>query len=94
MGPLTYIAIFFIVWWTVIFAILPFGVRSQHEDGTVEEGTEPGAPTRPYMLRKVIATTIVAAIIVGTLAWAVEGGHITLDMFPMPFDVKKAAGAA
>ena len=26
------IATFFTMWWIVLFAILPFGVRSQHEE--------------------------------------------------------------
>lgn len=93
MSLTTYFAIYFIVWWTVIFAVLPFGIRSQHEEGEVEAGIEPGAPLRPRLIGKALITTVIAALIVGTFAWAVEGGHLTLDMFPMPFDVKKAAGA-
>ncbi|QIB35668.1 DUF1467 family protein [Ancylobacter pratisalsi] len=88
MGLTTYIAIYFIVWWVVIFAILPFGVRSQHEDGKVEDGTEPGAPQRPLMLRKVLITSVIAAVLVALLAWTIESGKVTLDMFPMPFDAK------
>lgn len=84
MGITTYIAIYFIVWWTVIFAVLPFGVRSQHEDGAVEDGTEPGAPQRPLLLRKVLATTVIAAVIVWLFYWSVETGRLTLDMFPIP----------
>ncbi|MCJ8143130.1 DUF1467 family protein [Ancylobacter sp. A5.8] len=85
MGITTYIAIYFIVWWTVIFAVLPFGVRSQHEDGVIEDGTEPGAPQRPLLLRKILATSVIAAVIVGLFYWSVETGRLTLDMFPMPF---------
>ena len=85
MGIGTYIAIYFIVWWTVIFAVLPFGIRSQHEDGAVEDGTEPGAPLRPLLLRKALITTVIAAVIVGVFAWSLETGRLTLDLFPMPF---------
>lgn len=85
MGIGTYIAIYFIVWWVVIFAVLPFGIRSQHEDGAVEDGTEPGAPLRPLLLRKALITTVIAAVIVGVFAWSLETGRLTLDMFPMPF---------
>ena len=85
MGIGTYVAIYFIVWWTVIFAVLPFGIRSQHEDGAVEDGTEPGAPSRPLLLRKALITTVIAAVIVGVFAWSLETGRLTLDMFPMPF---------
>ncbi len=42
------IAIYFIIWWLVLFLVLPFGIRNAHETGeTVEEGNEPGAPVKP-----------------------------------------------
>ncbi|ALA18898.1 MULTISPECIES: DUF1467 family protein [Chelatococcus] len=59
----TWLALYFIIWWTVLFAVLPFGVRSQVESGEVTSGTEPGAPARPQLLRKVLATTVVSAIV-------------------------------
>ena len=37
-------AIYFVLWWLVLFLTLPFGVRSQHEDGEGAPGTDPGAP--------------------------------------------------
>ena len=40
MSLVTAIAIYFIIWWTVLFAVLPWGVRSQDETGTVAKGTE------------------------------------------------------
>ena len=36
------LALYFIIWWLTLFAILPLGVRSQHEAGEVADGTEPG----------------------------------------------------
>lgn len=59
----TYIAIYFIVWWVCLFVTLPFGVRGQHEDGEVTDGTEPGAPVNTYMGRKILATTVLAAVV-------------------------------
>lgn len=59
------IAIYFIIWWTVLFAVLPFGVRSQAEDGQVTTGTEPGAPVAPLILKKALWTTLIAAIVFG-----------------------------
>ncbi|MBS9476285.1 DUF1467 family protein [Ancylobacter radicis] len=84
MGVGTYIAIYFIVWWTVIFTVLPWGVRSQHEDAVIDDGTEPGAPQRPLLIRKMVITSVVAGVIVGLFAWSVETGRLRLDMFPMP----------
>ena len=40
----TALAIYFVLWWIVLFLTLPFGVRSQHEDGGGAPGTDPGAP--------------------------------------------------
>ena len=34
------LALYFIIWWTVLFAILPIGVRSQAEAGDVAAGTD------------------------------------------------------
>ncbi len=59
------IALYFIIWWTVLFAILPFGVRSQAEAGDVTAGTEPGAPVAPAMLKKAGWTTLIAGIVFG-----------------------------
>jgi predicted secreted protein len=62
MSLATAFAIYFIIWWTVLFAVLPWGVRSQEECGAVTKGTDPGAPTIPYLRRKIVWTTVVAAI--------------------------------
>ena len=43
------IAVFFTIWWIVLFAILPIGVKSQHEAGVTDipPGADPGAPVAP-----------------------------------------------
>jgi predicted secreted protein len=63
MSLATSIAIYFIIWWTVLFAVLPWGVRSQQESGAVVPGTDPGAPAIPRLRRKLVWTTIVAGIV-------------------------------
>lgn len=55
------IALYFVVWWILLFAALPFGVRSQAEVGDVTSGSEPGAPSAPALPEKVIWTTIIAS---------------------------------
>ena len=58
------IASYLTIWWIVLFAILPIGVRSQHEN---EEGrflgTDPGAPIAPRLLMKAALTTVVSAVV-------------------------------
>jgi predicted secreted protein len=57
------IALYFVVWWTLLFVVLPFGVRSQAETGEVVAGSEPGAPAMPALREKAIWTTIVSAAV-------------------------------
>ena len=54
-------ALFFTLWWTLLFVVLPFAVGSQAEAGQVAEGTDPGAPSAPLLREKAIWTTLVAA---------------------------------
>lgn len=59
----TAIAIYFLIWWVTLFAILPWGVRSQVESGDVVAGSDPGAPAIPRLATKLIWTTIVATVV-------------------------------
>ena len=61
------VAIYITIWFTVLFAILPIGIRSQEEEGVVVPGTEPGAPIAPRLVTKAIATTLVSALLLGLL---------------------------
>ena len=56
------IVVYVLVWWVVIFAILPFWVRPQDQDN-VPPGHAPGAPVHPYLWRKAAITTVVSAVI-------------------------------
>lgn len=59
---------YFVVWWTLLFAILPIRVQSQAELGTVVAGTDPGAPAVPALRERAIWTSIVAALVFVALA--------------------------
>jgi predicted secreted protein len=63
MSLVTAIAIYFVIWWTVLFAVLPWGVRSQEESGAMTRGTDPGAPAVPHLKRKLLWNTVVSAIV-------------------------------
>ena len=70
----TAFAIYFVLWWIVLFLTLPFGVRSQHEDGESVPGTDPGAPIASQMGRKLIWTTVISAIIFASAMLAFNAG--------------------
>ena len=60
MGWATGIMVYLVIWWTVLFCVLPLGVSRVQNPG---RGEEPGAPERPELLRKAVITTIVAAVL-------------------------------
>jgi len=57
----TAFVLFALIWWTVLFAVLPFGTRPV-ADADAATGWR-GAPERPLMGRKVLATTVISAVI-------------------------------
>jgi len=75
----TAIAIYFIIWWVVLFAVLPWGVRSQEESGAVAPGTDPGAPVVPAIWRKLVWTTLASAVIFAVCAVLYRYRIVTLD---------------
>ena len=60
-------AIYFVLWWVLLFAVLPWGVRSQEESGDVVPGSDPGAPAVPRLLAKLLWTTVVTTIVFALL---------------------------
>lgn len=57
------IAVYFIIWWVTLFAVLPFGVRSQQEMGVVSPGSDPGAPAVTRIARTMLITSLVAGVV-------------------------------
>ena len=72
-------AIYFVMWWIVLFLTLPFGMRSQHEDGAGAPGTDPGAPVATGMGRKLIWTTVLSAVIFAVSMLAYNAGLLNVE---------------
>lgn len=79
MSLTTAIAVYFVLWWVVLFAVLPWGVRSQEESGAVAPGTDPGAPTLPGLGRKLVWTTLVSGAVFALGAALHSYRLVTLD---------------
>ena len=60
MSWATGLMVYLVIWWTILFAVLPLGVRRVENPG---RGQERGAPERPDLRRKAIITSIVAAVL-------------------------------
>ncbi|WP_044559295.1 DUF1467 family protein [Azospirillum sp. B4] len=80
MSLVTLAAIYFTLWWVVLFAVLPFGVR---RDEDPQKGNDRGAPVFPDLKRKFIWTSIISAVILA-LVWAVF--HFGLIDYDRLFD--------
>jgi predicted secreted protein len=60
MNIISGIIVFLLIWWTALFAVLPWGVR-QNQDG-VQSGIQ-AAPQNPMLKKKLIVTTIISTIL-------------------------------
>jgi predicted secreted protein len=85
MPVTTAVAIFFLIWWVVLFAVLPFGIRSQHESGEIVPGTDPGAPAIPKLMRKLAWTTLVSVLIFAAFFVVYVEHLISLQGLMVPF---------
>ena len=85
MSIVTALAIYFVIWWVVLFAVLPFGVRSQEESGLIAPGTDPGAPALANLKRKLVWTTIAASVVFGICYVIYVYRLVTLDQLAVLF---------
>jgi predicted secreted protein len=77
------LALYFIIWWIVLFAMLPIGVRTSEEAGEkIAPGTAESAPHMPNLLPKMVATTVISSIIFAALYAIIVHRVITLDDIP------------
>ncbi len=84
------VAIYFVIWWLVLFTVLPFGVRNAAEAGdAVEEGNDDGAPVVHGLKWKAGVTTVMATVVFAVVYWLpVNDVLSTLDL-PFVRDMPK-----
>ncbi len=81
MSWLEVTVIFLIMWWLVLFTTLPFGVKRQENP---EPGTEVGAPENPRLWTKALVTTVITAVLTGSIYVAAESGLLPLREWLSP----------
>ncbi len=64
MSVFTGIVLYLMIYWTALFAVLPWGVRAPEGD-ELQAGHASGAPVNPRIKEKFIITALVAAVIWG-----------------------------
>ncbi|MSP79645.1 MAG: DUF1467 family protein [Rhodospirillales bacterium] len=73
----TALAIYSIVWWLVLFMVLPWGNRAIGAED-VAKGHAAGSPAEPRLLVKFALTTVVSAVVFAVFYWAYESGLISI----------------
>lgn len=77
MGPITMAAIYIIIWWVVLFVILPLGMNQGAQERPTDGG-DWGAPQAPNLKKKFLTTTWVAAVV-----WVVVILVIQFQLIPL-----------
>jgi predicted secreted protein len=86
MGPITSIAVYLTIWWTVLFAVLPLGTTTHAEAGIDKgDGGDPGAPVDPRLKKKFLTTTWVSAVVFAVLWLVIHFGLVTLPPVPASY---------
>jgi predicted secreted protein len=67
--------VFAIVWWLILFMVLPFGAAPPDE---VEPGMATSAPAKPRIAVKLAITTVLAALVTALIMWLIDSGLIQL----------------
>lgn len=75
-------AVYFIFWWVTLFAILPFGLKTQEEDADVTLGTTESAPANFSFWRKAAWTTLVSAVLFAIYYWVTSVLGLSLESIP------------
>jgi predicted secreted protein len=75
MGWIASIFVYFLIWWVVLFAVLPWGVQVPENP---EPGHAPSAPINPHLALKFVVTTAVSAVIWVIVWYVLNSGWISL----------------
>ena len=70
---INFLFVFFILWWLVLFCVLPFSLEKSEKG---PEGSEKGAPDDPKLKRKFIITSLITLVITVAYVYLTEIGVI------------------
>lgn len=71
------LAIYGVIWWLVLFMVLPWGNRPIAAED-IARGHAAGAPERPRLLLKFALTTVISAAVFAVFYWAYESGLVSI----------------
>ena len=71
------LVVYVIIWWLVLFMVLPFGI-TRVDPEVLLPGQDPGSPAKGRMLLKLIITSGITAILVCVYYFVTTTGLISL----------------
>jgi len=78
MGPVSAIVLYLVIWFMVLFVVLPIRLETQGERGEVEPGTPEGAPANLDMWKKARLVTLIAFVVWAVIAGVILSGVISV----------------
>ena len=73
------LVLFAVVWFMVLFVVLPIRLTTQGDKGDVTPGTPAGAPFKVNMKRRLLITTVASVVVWGIIAATIISGVINLS---------------
>ncbi len=77
MGWATGTAVYLVIWWLVIFMVLPWGAKNVIDEDDVNKGHASSAPKNPRMVLKIAITTVISGALWGVVYTVIESGVIS-----------------
>ena len=84
MSIVSGLVLYAVIWFMVLFVLLPIGLETQGDRGEIEPGTHAGAPANFNLRKKVLTATWISAILWAVIAAVIFSGLISvrdLDVF-------------
>lgn len=75
------LVLFAVIWFMVLFVVLPLRLETQGDKGDITPGTPPGSPSGPVMWRKVRTVTVVSVVLWVVIAGVIASGLISVRDF-------------
>ena len=72
------VVVYIIIWWLVLFMVLPFGITRVDPD-TLLPGQGPGSPAKGRMVLKLVITSGIAVVLVGIYYFVATTGLISFS---------------
>jgi predicted secreted protein len=82
MSWISALAVYFILWWIVLFVTLPFNLRTQDDEGEVTLGTTSSAQQGRHVGRAMLRATVVSLVIFAVLVIVTRYFGLGIDDLP------------